>query len=105
MKRLNVALPDMITRVSEYMDEIIEFIVKIIKNGYAYKANGSVYFNVTKYNKDPNHTYAKLDPNAVEKEGMMEEGEGVLANVAETAKEKKDPKDFALWKKSKPGEP
>ena len=105
MKRLNVALPDMITRVSEYMDEIIEFIAKIIENGYAYEANGSVYFDVMKFNKEPNHTYAKLEPNSVEAEGMMEEGEGVLANVEETAKEKRDPKDFALWKKSKPGEP
>ena len=105
MKRLNVALPDMITRVSEYMDEIIEFIAKIIENGYAYEANGSVYFDVMKFNKEPKHTYAKLEPNSVEAEGMMEEGEGVLANVEETAKEKRDPKDFALWKKSKPGEP
>ena len=100
MKRLNVALPDMITRVSEYTDEIVEFIEKIIQNGYAYEANGSVYFDVMKYDKDPNHCYAKLEPTSVEKAELRDEGEGVLTNTEETAKEKKDPKDFALWKKA-----
>jgi len=59
MKRLNVGLPEVITRVSEYVPEIVEFIQKIIDNGFAYESNGSVYFDVSKYNSDPNHTYAK----------------------------------------------
>lgn len=50
MKRLNVELPDVVTRVSEFVPEIVTFIQKIINNGYAYEANGSVYFNVAKYN-------------------------------------------------------
>lgn len=105
MKRLNVALPDVITRVSEYTDEIVEFIEKIIKNGYAYEADGSVYFDVMKYDKDPNHSYAKLEPTSVEKEELLAEGEGVLTDNKEALANKKDKKDFALWKKSKPGEP
>jgi cysteinyl-tRNA synthetase len=62
MKALNVELPDVITRVSEFVPEIITFIQKIIGNGYAYEANGSVYFDVSKYNDGTKHTYAKLEP-------------------------------------------
>lgn len=46
---LNIRLPTVITRVSEYVPEIVEYIEKIIKNGYAYESNGSVYFDVHKY--------------------------------------------------------
>jgi len=49
MKSLNVDLPDMITHVSNYMPEIIEFIAKIIENGYAYCVDESVYFDTVKY--------------------------------------------------------
>jgi cysteinyl-tRNA synthetase len=52
MNRLGVELPDMITRVTEFIPEIIHFIEEIIKNGYAYESNGSVYFNVHAYLKD-----------------------------------------------------
>ena len=62
MESLNVRLPTVITRVSEYVPEIVEFIEGIIKKGYAYEANGSVYFNVVKFGNNPNHCYAKLEP-------------------------------------------
>lgn len=62
MKLLNVELPDVITRVSEFVPEIVAYIAKIIENGYAYESNGSVYFNVAKYNDGTKHTYAKLEP-------------------------------------------
>ena len=63
MKLLNVALPDVITRVTEYVPEIVAFIAKIIDNGYAYESNGSVYFAVDKFDGSPCHCYAKLEPN------------------------------------------
>lgn len=62
MKNLNVELPDVITRVSEFIPEIIDFIKKIMENGYAYESNGSVYFNVSKFNDGTKHRYAKLEP-------------------------------------------
>ena len=103
MRRLNVALPDSITRVSEFVHEIVAFIETIINNGYAYESNGSVYFDVKKYSAEPNHTYAKLEPTSVNSKEKMAEGEGVLTNAETT--EKRDAADFALWKKSKEGEP
>jgi cysteinyl-tRNA synthetase len=83
MKLLNVELPDVITRVSEFIPEITAFIQKIIENGYAYGANGSVYFNVKKYNESPNHTYAKLEPTSSMDKDKLLEGEGVLTTDLE----------------------
>jgi len=107
MKNLNVELPDVVTRVSEFVPEIIKFIEKIVANGYAYEANGSVYFNVAKYNDGTKHKYAKLEPTSAtdtEKLEKLLEGEGVLTGDLE-AQEKLNKFDFALWKKSKEGEP
>jgi hypothetical protein len=49
MDALNVEYPDAITRVSDFIPEIITFTEKIITNGFAYESNGSVYFDVAKY--------------------------------------------------------
>ena len=104
MKALNVEYPDVITRVSEFVPEIIDYIKKIIENGYAYEANGSVYFDVSKYNDGVKHKYAKLEPTSSQDQEKLMEGEGVLTEGAPVS-EKRNPFDFSLWKKSKPGEP
>jgi len=104
MKNLNVALPDVITRVTEYVPEIVDYIQQIIDNGYAYEANGSVYFDVDAFKANPNHTYAKLAPGSQENPDLRNEGEGKLTDESIT-QSKRGEKDFALWKKSKPGEP
>jgi cysteinyl-tRNA synthetase len=105
MDKLNVALPTVITRVSEYMPEINEFIEKIIANGFAYESNGSVYFDVGAFNASPDHRYNKLEPGASNDTERMAEGEGVLTEETVGVTDKRGPKDFALWKKSKEGEP
>lgn len=102
MRILNVEMPDSMPRVSEYVPEIVEFIQNIIEKGYAYESNGSVYFNVGKYTQD-GHDYPKLNAAAKGNIKLLKEGEGVLAELAES--EKKNPQDFALWKKSKENEP
>jgi len=76
MAALNVLPPDVLTRVSEYVPEIVDYIQKIIDNKYAYESNGSVYFDVFSYRKSENHTYAKLVPEAVGDLQMLMEGEG-----------------------------
>ncbi|XP_010766784.1 cysteine--tRNA ligase, cytoplasmic isoform X2 [Notothenia coriiceps] len=105
MEALNVLPPDVLTRVSEYVPEIVDFVKKVVSNGYGYESNGSVYFNTSKFDGCPHHSYAKLVPEAVGDQKALQEGEGDLSISADRLGEKKSQNDFALWKASKPGEP
>lgn len=77
--------PDVLTRVSEYIPEVIEYIKKIIENGFAYESNGSVYFDVAGFDSKEKHFYAKLVPEAYGDAKSLQEGEGLfkvfLANI------------------------
>lgn len=79
-------------KVTENIDQIIDFIEKLIKKGNAYEVNGDVYFDTKTF-----EGYGKLS-----KQGMGELEAGARVEINET---KKNPMDFALWKKQKPGEP
>ncbi|GAA6096602.1 cysteine--tRNA ligase, cytoplasmic isoform X1 [Tachysurus ichikawai] len=105
MDALNVLPPDVLTRVSEYVPEIVEFVKKIVDNGYGYESNGSVYFDTAKFDASSGHSYAKLVPEAVGDQKALQEGEGDLSISADRLNEKRSQNDFALWKSSKPGEP
>jgi len=85
------------------MPEITSYIQRIIDKGYAYESEGSVYFDVNKFHGDPNHCYCKLLPEGMANAELLKEGEGVLAQ--DFGNQKKAANDFALWKKSKEGEP
>lgn len=104
MQALNVLPPTVVTRVSEYVPEIVSFVEQMVKNGYAYEAQGSVYFDTASFEREGKHVYAKLQPWSRGKTDLIDEGEGSLS-VKTTADGKKSPFDFALWKASKPGEP
>ena len=92
MKALNVKEPTYKPRVTEHIREIIEMIDGLIEKGYAYEAGGDVYFSVKKFPE-----YGKLSKRNVEE---LRAGARI-----EPGENKKDPLDFALWKKSKEGEP
>lgn len=101
MTALNVRPPDVLTRVSEYVPQIVAYIERIVANGLAYEADGSVYFDVSRFDACEHHHYAKLVPEAYGDAKQLDEGEGDLG-----AKQgKRAATDFALWKSSKPGEP
>lgn len=104
MARLGIAPPDVLTRVTEYIPEVVAFVEKIIENGFAYASNGSVYFDVTAYSAAKQHTYGKLVPENVGNVKEVAEGEGELSAAA-SAGDKRNACDFALWKASKAGEP
>jgi len=90
--KLNVKKPDVTPRATQHMSEIIEAIEILINKGYAYIADGDVYFDVSKFDE-----YGKLSGNKAE---ALKMGARIEVNPR-----KKSPADFALWKGWKPGEP
>ena len=93
MRMLNVAPPSIEPRASGHILEQIEAVQKILDAGYAYESNGSIYFDVEKYNRD--FHYGVLSGRNLEdtKEGTRSlDGQG----------DKRAPFDFALWKKAEP---
>ncbi|KAI9507482.1 tRNA synthetases class I (C) catalytic domain-containing protein [Russula earlei] len=101
MARLRVKQPDTLTRVTEYVPEIVAFVERIMQNGYAYEVAGSVYFDTNKFDSTEGHRYAKLEPWSKGNMELLEEGEGALSKHTG----RRSTADFALWKASKPGEP
>ena len=61
---LNVLPPDAVTRVSDYVPEVVAYIEQIMANGYCYEANGSVYFDTAAFAAG-GMSYGKLDPSKV----------------------------------------
>ena len=93
MRLLNVAPPSIEPHASGHVIEQIETIKKILEAGYAYESNGSIYFDVEKYNKD--HHYGILSGRTLD-----DTLEGTRALDGQS--DKKAPYDFALWKKAEP---
>ncbi|MBQ5983386.1 MAG: cysteine--tRNA ligase [Bacteroidales bacterium] len=93
MRKLNVAPPSIEPRASGHIIEQIEVVKKILETGYAYISNGSVYFDVEKYDRD--FHYGILSGRSLE---STLEGTRALDGQSD----KKAPYDFAIWKKAEP---
>ena len=93
MKRLGVLPPSIEPRASGHIIEQINLVKKILDSGFAYESNGSVYFDVAKYNEK--HHYGVLSGRNLEdtKEGTR---------ALDGQDDKRSPLDFALWKKASP---
>lgn len=93
MRRMNVLPPSIQPLASGHIPEQIEMAEKILKNGFAYESNGSVYFDLEKFSKV--YPYGKLSGKKLE---------DLIAESRELqgTKEKHNPFDFALWKKADP---
>ncbi len=97
MALLNNRPPAIEPRASGHIIEQIAMVEQLIANGFAYEVNGSVYFDVTAYAK--NHDYGKLSGRVVED---LIAGAGNERRSLEGQDEKRNPADFALWKKAQP---
>ena len=93
MEQLNVLTPSIEPHASGHIIEQIDFVKRIFEAGYAYESNGSVYFDVEKYNKD--YHYGKLSGRNLE---------DIVANTRDLdgQSDKRNSFDFALWKKASP---
>ncbi|BFP42176.1 cysteine--tRNA ligase [Flavobacteriaceae bacterium GF1] len=93
LKKFNLLPPSIEPTATGHIIEQIEIIKEILGKGFAYEKNGSVYFDVVKFNAS--HEYGKLSGRKLE---------DMIANTRELAAqdEKKNPQDFALWKKAEP---
>ena len=89
-KKLNILPADHFPWATDHVPEMIAVIQELFKNGYAYRAGGNIYFDVSKFS-----TYGKLSGNVGA--DLME---GVRVEVDPL---KRDPRDFTLWKAAEPG--
>ena len=92
IQRLRIKPATNYPKATDNINEILSMIKSLIDNGFAYNVDGNVFYNVSSFKE-----YGKLSGKKIED---LESGARV-----EVMEEKQNPLDFALWKKSKPGEP
>lgn len=87
MEKLNIDRPEIITRATDNIEQMIEYVQDIIKNGYAYETSKGIYFDISKLDEYPILSNRKLD-------------EQIAGARVEVDPEKRNPYDFALWIKA-----
>jgi len=90
MDKLGIARPDISPRASGHVIEQIEIVKQLLAKGFAYEVNGSVYYDVQKFEK-----YGKLSGRVLD--------EALEGTRVESRSEKRHPADFALWKRAESG--
>ena len=87
LKSLNIETPEIVCRATEHIKEMLEYVEKLVENGYAYETSTAIYFDISKLDKYP--ILSNLD---VDKQKA-----GARVNIDT---EKRNPADFALWIKA-----
>lgn len=87
MGRLNIEKPEIIAKATEHIEEMLEFVKKLIENGYAYETSKGIYFDISKLDKYPVLSNRKLD-------------DQIAGARVDVDTEKRNPYDFALWIKA-----
>ena len=87
MEKLNIDKPEIITKATENISQMIDYVKEIIKNGYAYETSKGIYFDISKLDKYPVLSNRKLD-------------DQIAGARVDVDPEKKNPYDFALWIKA-----
>ena len=87
LKSLNVETPEIVCKATEHIKEMLEYVEKLMENGYAYETSTAIYFDISKLDKYP--ILSNLDIN--------DQKAGARVDIDP---EKRNPYDFALWIKA-----
>lgn len=85
--KLNIEIPDLVCKATDHIDDMIKFVQELMNKGYAYETEDGIYFDTNKF-----EGYGSLSG---QKRDELKVGSRIEIN-----KGKKDPRDFALWKKA-----
>ncbi len=85
--RLNIGVPEIVCKATDYINEMIEYVEGLIDNGYGYETDDGIYFDISKF-KD----YGQLSGNTLDE---LKAGARIEVNDG-----KRNPYDFAIWKKA-----
>ena len=87
VEKLNIDKPEIITRATDNIEEMIEYVKDILKNGYAYETSKGIYFDISKLDKYPVLSNRNID-------------DQIAGARVEVDPEKRNPYDFAIWIKA-----
>lgn len=87
MEKLNIQKPEIIAKATDHIQEMLEFVQKLVENGYAYETSKGIYFDIAKLDKYP----------ILSNRNIEEQIAGARVDVDQ---EKRNPYDFALWIKA-----
>lgn len=89
LAKLNIGLPEIIAKATEHIDDMIEYVQRLVEAGFAYETSDGVYFDISKFPKYGELSRLNLD-------------EQIAGARVEVNSEKRNPQDFAVWKKADP---
>ncbi len=89
LAKLNIGLPEIIAKATEHIDDMIDYVQRLVAAGYAYETSDGVYFDISKFPKYGELSRLNLD-------------EQIAGARVEVNSEKRNPQDFAVWKKADP---